>query len=369
MKIPFYSNAYQEERFGPEIRQALDRVIAKGHFILGDEVRRFEQTLAEFCGVKHAIGVANGSDAIYLGVRACHLPKNGEVLTTPYTFFASASSLVRHNLRPVFVDIDPTTYHIDIQQLESKLSKDTVAVLSVDLFSHTANNSELVRFSAEHNLKFIEDSAEAFGMKWNGKHAGTESAFGVLSFFPTKTLGCFGDGGAIVTNDDIVAEECRIGRTHGAAKKYHHSFVGINSRLDEIQAAVLNVKFKYVEDEIRLRQSIVEKYCEGLQGIEQVKLPVIPALADPVWYVFSPAFENRDKLVSSLQEKGIGTFVYWPKPLHLQECFASLGYRYGDFPNSEKLCESTLALPVFPGMSDDQICYVIDSIRSFYKKS
>jgi UDP-2-acetamido-2-deoxy-ribo-hexuluronate aminotransferase len=306
MKVPFYSNSYQEERFGSEIRQALDRVIAKGHFILGDEVRRFEHTLAEFCGVKHAIGVANGSDALYLGVRASHMPEGGEVLTTPYTFFASASSLVRHNLRPVFVDIDPATYHIDTEKLEAKLTKKTVAVLSVDLFSHTANNTELVKFTASHRLKFLEDSAEAFGMKWRGKHAGTESAFGVFSFFPTKTLGCFGDGGAIITNDDEIAHECRMGRTHGAAKKYHHSFIGINSRLDEIQAAVLNVKFKYVQDEIRLRQSIVEKYREGLQDIEQIRLPVIPANADPVWYVFAPSFEDRDGLLHRFTQRASG---------------------------------------------------------------
>jgi UDP-2-acetamido-2-deoxy-ribo-hexuluronate aminotransferase len=204
-------------------------------------------------------------------------------------------------------------------------------------------------------------------MKWNGHHAGSTALAGVLSFFPTKTLGCFGDGGAILTNNDAVAQECRIARVHGAAKKYYHTLVGINSRLDELQAAVLNVKLEHVDAEIAERAAIVAKYKEGLSGLPQAVLPSVPSEASPVWYVFAPVFENRNALASALQEKGIGTSVYWPKPLHLQECFANLGHRAGDFPVSERLCEGTLALPIYVGMGDSEIAYVCESVRSFYK--
>jgi dTDP-4-amino-4,6-dideoxygalactose transaminase len=369
MKIPFFSNKYHEERFGQEIREAVDRVISKGTFILGDEVKRFENTLAEYCHVKHAIGVANGSDALYLIVQAAGLPVGGEVLTTPYTFFASASCLVRNGLRPVFVDIDPRTYHIDLNNLQSKLTKKTVGILSVDLFSHTANNSLLKEFASQHHLKFFEDSAEAFGTKWKGRHAGSEALAGVLSFFPTKTLGCFGDGGAILTNDDELAKYCRVARVHGAEKKYHHAFVGINSRLDELQAAILNVRIRYVDDEIKLRNDAARKYEEGLRDLPQVILPVVPGEATPVWYVFAPKFERRDELANYLRAHDIGTFVYWPKPLHMQECFQDLGYNRGDFPKAEEVCESILALPMFPGIDDQQINRVIETVRSFYKAS
>lgn len=367
MKVPFFSNRLQEDNYGQAIRENLDRVIRRGAFILSDEVRTLEQSLAEYCGVKHVIGVGNASDALYLAVRAAHIPAGSEVLTSPYTFFASTSSLVRNGLKPVFVDIDPDTFHIDENLLDRHRTAKTKGILSVDLFSHPTNSSSLVRYTESFGLTLLEDSAEAFGMKWGSRHAGTSGLAGVLSFFPTKTLGCFGDGGAILTNHDEVARECRIGRVHGAEKKYHHSFIGINSRLDEIQAAILNIKLKHVDSEIQYRHRIASKYKEGLTGIEQIKLPYVPEGASPVWYVFAPRFEKRDQLARFLAERGVETFVYWPKPLHLQECFADLGYKYGDFPQAEKLCETTLALPMFPGMSDTEINHVIESIRSFFQ--
>jgi dTDP-4-amino-4,6-dideoxygalactose transaminase len=255
---------------------------------------------------------------------------------------------------------------MDVSALERKVTKNTKAILPIDLFSHTADNTALKAFADAHGLTFLEDSAEAFGMKWNGAHAGATAKAGVLSFFPTKTLGCFGDGGAILTNDDALAAECRIARVHGAAKKYFHTMVGINSRLDELQAAILNVKLDHVDAEIAERATMVSKYREGLSGLAQVVQPKVPAQASPVWYVFAPVFEKREALAAALAQKGIGTSVYWPKPLHLQECFADLGHRAGDFPVSERLCESTLALPIFVGMSDGEIAYVCDAVKAFY---
>jgi UDP-2-acetamido-2-deoxy-ribo-hexuluronate aminotransferase len=368
MKVPFFSNTYQEEVYGAEIRQAIDQVIKKGHFILGEEVKKFEKNLADYCKVKHAIGVGNASDALFLAVRSAHLPEGSEVLTTPYTFFASAACLVRNKLKPVFVDINFETYHMDLQRLDEHRTSDTRGIMSVDLFSHSNDSQWLMDYAQAHHLTFLEDSAEAFGMFWKKKHAGSQSLAGVLSFFPTKTLGCFGDGGAVITNNDAVARECRIGRVHGAEKKYHHSFVGINSRLDEIQAAILNVKLNHVDKEIEIRNRIAQRYTEGFEKHERVKTPFIPKDATPVWYVYAPRFQQRDRLASYLAEKGIGTFVYWPKPLHLQDCFADLGYKVGDFPNAEELCDTTLALPIYPGMSDAQVDSVIESIHEFYEK-
>lgn len=369
MKVPFFTTMHQDACYGRELRAAISAVIESGSFILGEQVKLFEKRLAAYCGVKHAIGVANGSDALFLATKALNLPKGSEVITTPYTFFASAAGIIRNGLKPVFVDVDPSTYHIDVGALERKVTKNTKALLTIDLFSHTADNGRINEIAGAHNLAFLEDSAEAFGMKWGGAHAGSTAKAGVLSFFPTKTLGCFGDGGAIITNDDAIAAECQISRVHGAAKKYFHSMIGINSRLDELQAAVLNVKLDYVDREIAERAAIVAKYREGLSGLAQVVLPHVPPQATPVWYVFAPTFEKRDALAAALAEKGIGTSVYWPKPLHLQECFADLGYRPGDFPVAESLCANTLALPIFVGMSDAEISFVCEMVKSFYKST
>ena len=365
-KVPFFTSEHQLSRYGDEITQAICEVMKGGQFILGPQVKKFEESLAEYCGVKHAIGVANASDALFLLVQAAGLPEGSEVLTTPYTFFASASCLVRNGLKPIFIDVDRTTFHITAQDLKKHITPNTKAVLSVDLFSHCCNNEEIKEFCDDHNLLFIEDSAEAFGMKWNGEHAGSKALGGVLSFFPTKTLGCFGDGGAIITNNDRIADMCRVNRVHGARKKYVHETVGINSRLDELQAAVLNIKLKYVNNEIKERESLVVEYVSGLCGIDQIQLPATPPQATPVWYVFAPLFQERDALAEHLASMNIGTSVYWPKPLHTQECFQNLGQASKELRNAEYLCRHSLALPLFSGMNTQQVHQVVSGIRSFY---
>ncbi len=366
MNVPFFTNKYQDERYGKLIRERIDAVIKKGSFILGSEVKLFEENIQKYTKSKYALGVANGSDALYLALLALDIPKGSEVITTPFTFFASVSCIVRNGLKPVFVDICEESYNIDTSKIEEKIGKKTKAILPVDLFSQSANMDEINNLESKHHLKVIEDSAEAFGMKWNGYHSGTLSDIGVLSFFPTKTLSCYGDGGMILTNDTKLYEKLKPLRVHGAEKKYYHKYLGINSRLDEIQAAILNVKMQHIDNEIKEREQIAKKYFDMLKGVKQIKLPTILEGASPVWYVFSIQCESRDALQRYLKEKSIQTSIYYPLPMHLQEVFKDLGYEEGDFPIAERVCKNSLALPIFVGMESDMIEYVCQNIVKFY---
>ncbi len=368
MEVPFFTNKYQDQRYGKEIREKLDSLIKKGVFILGEEVKKFEDNIKDYAGAKHAIGVANGSDALSLAISVLGLPENSEVITTPFSFFSSTSCIVRNKLKPVFVDINEDTYNINVNKIEEKITKNTSCILPVDLFSQTANYEKIKELAGKYNLKIVEDSAEAFGMKWKDKYAGTLGDIGIFSFYPTKTLSCFGDGGMILTNDDEFGQKLKVLRVHGAEKKYFHKYIGINSRLDSIQAGILNVKLNYINEEIKEREKIAGKYFEKLKATVEVKLPQIEKGAEPVWYVFSIQCKRRDELAEYLKKNGIGTLIYYPLPLHLQECFKFLGYKKGDFPVSEKLCVNSLALPIFIGMNDDMIEYVTNKINEFYKK-
>jgi dTDP-4-amino-4,6-dideoxygalactose transaminase len=368
MQIPFFTTSAQIERYGEQIRAKINEVIDNGTFILGDEVKNFESKLAEYMESKHAIGVANGSDALFLAVQSLHLPAGSEVITTPFTFFASTACIVRNGLKPVFVDVDPDTHHITPAAIEKAITKNTSAILAVDLFSHTCDNAGIAALAKAHDLKFIEDAAEAFGMAWDGQMAGTRADVSVLSFFPTKTLGCFGDGGAVLTNHESIASEIRITRVHGAAKKYHHKYVGINSRLDALQAAILNIKIQHVRSEIDERTKIAGWYREALSSCTEIKLPFIPKQATPVWYVFSIQCSKRDALEKHLQESGIGTSIYYPLAMHQQECFRELGYSTGDFTTAERLCRESLALPIYVGMTEREVLYVTEKIKSFFNR-
>ncbi|HPO49629.1 MAG TPA: DegT/DnrJ/EryC1/StrS family aminotransferase [Spirochaetota bacterium] len=367
MEVPFFTNKYQDARYGKMIREKIDLVIKKGNFILGEETRIFEENVKKYAGVKYALGVANGSDALYLALLALELPKDSEVITTPFTFFASTSCIIRNGLKPVFVDASRDYYNIDAEKIEEKINPNTSCILPVDLFSHCADMDKIKSIADRRDVKIVEDSAEAFGMKWNGAHSGTISDIGVLSFFPTKTLSCFGDGGMILTNNEKLYEKLKILRVHGASQKYRHKYCGINSRLDELQAAILNVKLKFVDDEVKERESLAKRYFENLKDIKQIKLPSVKKEASPVWYVFSIICEERDNLEAYLKEKGIGASIYYPLPMHLQECFRYLGYKEGDFPIAEFLCKSSLALPIFVGMSLSAADYVCESIKNFYR--
>ncbi|WP_343768855.1 DegT/DnrJ/EryC1/StrS family aminotransferase, partial [Clostridium malenominatum] len=256
---------------------------------------------------------------------------------------------------------------------EERITKDTVGLLPIHLFCQMADMDHIMEISKKHSLSVLEDAAEAFGMKWKGKgdtyrHAGTIGDAGIFSFFPTKTLGAYGDGGMIITNDDKLGELSRIYRVHGAKTKYHYDYIGYNSRLDTMQAAILNVKMKYINNAIKRREEIANLYRERLKDIEGLKLPVIKGDQIPVYYVFNVLCEKRDELNEYLKKNGIGTSIYYPMPLHLQNCFSYLGYKKGDFPVSERACKEILALPIYPELRDEEVEYVCEKIREFYKK-
>ncbi|MDU1414411.1 MAG: DegT/DnrJ/EryC1/StrS family aminotransferase [Clostridium sp.] len=375
MKINFYESQREYKEKKAEFDEAIQRVINNGSFILGNEVKEFEEKIKEFTGAKHAIGVASGTDALVIASDILGFKEGTEVITTPFTFLASTSCLAKHGCKPVFVDIDEESCGMDITQVEAAITDKTVGILPIHLFNQMCDMDEIMKISKKHNLKVLEDAAEAFGMRWqlNGedtlRHAGTIGDMGVFSFFPTKTLGGYGDGGMIVTNNDELADKCRMFRVHGASKKYHYDYIGYNSRLDAMQASILKVKLQYIENAIENRNRVARGYIEGLKDVAGVKVQGIKAANQKnVYYVFNIFAEDRDELMEFLKNKGIGTSIYYPKPLHLQKCFEYLGHKEGDFPVTEKMCKQILALPIYPELRDDEVSSICEAIKEFYNK-
>ncbi|MEG0307426.1 MAG: DegT/DnrJ/EryC1/StrS family aminotransferase [Clostridium sp.] len=373
MKVNFYESQREYLQKKDEFDEAIKRVITNGSFILGNEVKEFEEQIKDFTGAKHAIGVASGTDALVMASDILGFKDNKEIVTTPFTFLASTSCLAKHGGKPVFVDIDEESCGMDVNQLEAAINENTVGVLPIHLFNQMCDMDSIMNIAKKNDLKVLEDAAEAFGMRWQMKgdqeykHAGTIGDMGVFSFFPTKTLGGYGDGGMIVTNSDELADLCRMFRVHGASKKYHYDYIGYNSRLDAMQASILKVKLKYMNDAIENRNRVAKLYTEGLKNIEGVKVQGIKAANQQnVYYVFNIFADDRDGLADYLKEKGIGTSVYYPKPLHLQKCFEYLGYKEGQFPVTEKMCGKILALPIYPELKNEEAEYICDCIKEFY---
>ncbi|MFX4262072.1 DegT/DnrJ/EryC1/StrS family aminotransferase [Pelotomaculum propionicicum] len=371
MQVPQFSLSSQNTKIKEELDGAIEKVVQKGSFILGENVRKIEEDAANYLGVKYGIGVANGSDALYLALLACGIGQGDEVITTPFTFFATAGSIIRAGAVPVFVDIDPGTYNIDVSQIVNKVTDKTKAIMPVHLYGQAAEMDPIMQIADKHNLKVIEDTAQAMGSTYDGKQTCSFGDAGCLSFFPTKNLGCFGDGGMVVTNDSQVAEKLRMLRVHGAQKKYYHEMLGINSRLDELQAAVLVVKMKYLEGWLAARNSLAANYL-GLfkqHGLEQVvKPPLAINKAYHTYNQYTVRVPYRDELQTYLKDRGVGTAVYYPLPLHLQPIFSSLNYKAGDFPEAEKACEEVVSLPIFPELGHEQQKYVVNTIECFYKE-
>jgi dTDP-4-amino-4,6-dideoxygalactose transaminase len=371
MKVPFYDSTREYVRYKAEFDTAIAEVIASGSFILGKQVALFEDEVKAYTGVKYAAGVANGSDALVIASDILGF-KNADVLTPVFTFFASASCIARIGGKPVFVDIDEDTFCMDISDAENRITKNTKGIIPVHLFLQTVDMDVCMALAEKYHLTVLEDAAEAFGMQtqYNGvyHHAGTIGEFGVFSFFPTKTLGGYGDGGMIITNNEELYQKAKSYRVHGSTKKYHHDYIGYNSRLDTLQAAILRVKLAHLDNAIQQRARHAAHYREGLKDITAIKLPVIKAGSREVNYVFCIQAEKRDVLESYLKEKGIQTSIYYPVPLHLQKCFEYLGYKQGDFPIAERLCKNVLALPMFPELTDDEVSFSCESITDFYKK-
>ena len=377
MKVPFFDLSIQFKALEGEIKSALDEVMKDQKFILGPQVEILEQAIAQYCQTQYAIGVASGSDALLLSLMALGINSGDEVILSPFTFFATAGSISRLGAIPVFTDIDPDTYNIDPSKIEEEVTRSTKAIIPIHLFGQCADMDPLLQLARSKNLFVIEDAAQALGSEYKpfsnsiSRKAGQMGDLGCFSFYPTKNLGAFGDAGMIVTDNPQLAENIRILRVHGSNPKYFHKWVGINSRLDTIQAAILIVKFHYLEDWTKERQRKAFRYHSLFQdltsSLPELQLPNIQYENRHIFNQYVIRVPERDKLKQFLMEEGIGTDIYYPLPLHLQECYSNLKYRRGDLPNSEKAAEEILALPIFPELTEDQQDYVVDRIRAFYK--
>jgi dTDP-4-amino-4,6-dideoxygalactose transaminase len=371
MTVPSLDLKAQYEKLAPELLAAVQHVFESQSFILGNEVARLEEEVAAYCGTAHGIGCASGSDALLLALMAAGVDRGDEVITTPFTFFATGGAVSRLGARPVFVDIDAGTFNIDPAKLETAISPRTKAIMPVHLFGQCADMQKVTAVAASRNLSVIEDAAQAIGADYKGTSAGGLGRVGAFSFYPTKNLGGAGDGGMLTTNDADLAERLRTLRVHGAKKKYFHDYVGINSRLDALQAAVLRVKFKYLEDWAEARRLRAERYRllfgnSGLTDRGELTLPVDAGYGRHVYNQFVIRAERRDELRAFLKHQGIGTEVYYPLPLHLQHCFADLEYQPGDLPESERASKEVLALPIYPELSETAQDYVVERVIEFY---
>jgi dTDP-4-amino-4,6-dideoxygalactose transaminase len=371
MKVPFYDATREYAKYKKEFDEAISTVISTGAFILGKQVGAFEEAVKAYTGAKYAVGVANGSDALVIASDILGYKNGAEVLTPAFTFFASTSCVARLGGKPVFCDVDEDTFCMDMNDAANRITKNTKGIIPVHLFLQTADMTTCMELAKTYHLTTLEDAAEAFGMKYRYQgeyiHSGTIGDFGVFSFYPTKTLGAYGDGGMLITNNEELYAKAKSYRVHGAVKKYHHDYIGYNSRLDALQAAVLQVKLAYIDKAIQRRARHAAQYRELLSGIAEIKLPAIRSGNKEVNYVFCIQAENRGGLEAYLKERGIGTSIYYPVPLHLQKCFECLGYKKGDFPVAERLCEKVLALPMFPDLTEDETSYVCENIGAFYK--
>jgi len=372
MKIPQLDLVVQYNSIKQEIDNAILSVLGSGHFILGENIKKLEEDIAKFVGVKHAIGVASGTDALLISLMAMGIKPGDEVITTPFTFFATAGSIARLYGKPVFVDIDPKTYNIDPNKLEDLLKKSynpkMKAIIPVHLYGQCADMDPILKLAEKYDLRVIEDAAQSLGGTYKGKQSGSLGDLGCFSFFPTKNLGAYGDGGMVVTNDNGLAERIRLLRVHGSKPKYYHSVVGLNSRLDEIQAAILNVKFKYLPKWIEQKREKATLYNKLFQ--EKLSGSVIIPYEAPynyhMYHQYTIRVRNgRDELRNYLKEQGIGTSVYYPLSLHLQKCFENLGYKEGDFPEAEKASKEVLSLPMYPEIKKDTIGSVCVTIKEF----
>ena len=369
MNVPLLDLQAQYVSLRDDLQQAVDRVMSSQRFVLGDEVRKLETSIAEYCEAKHAIGCASGSDALLLALMALDLKAGDEVITTPFSFFATGAGVARLGARPVFVDIDPYSYNIDPSRVADAITPRTKAIMPVHIYGQCAEMDPLLDLGRRHGIPVIEDAAQAIGATHNGWRAGSMGMIGCFSFYPTKNLGGAGDSGILTTSDDQVAARLRRLRNHGGSNEYEHEEIGINSRLDELQAAVLNVKFPSLDKWSDERARKAEIYTKLLTGAD-LRFPLVtPQVRSNGRHIFHQYVVrvpgNRDALMEHLKNQGIGSKVYYPIPLHLQKCFEYLGYKKGDLPESEAAANETFALPCYPELSEEQQVYVVESIKRF----
>jgi dTDP-4-amino-4,6-dideoxygalactose transaminase len=351
-----------------EVMQAVESVFESQHFILGKEVQLLEQEIAKYVGVRAGVGCASGSDALYLALLALHIGRGDEVITTPFTFVATAGAIARTGAKPVFVDIDPVTFNIDTKLIEAAVTERTRAIMPVHLFGLSADLDPILNISSKHNLAIVEDAAQAIGATYNGKQVGSFGLCGCFSFFPSKNLGCAGDGGMITLNDAKIEDELRLLRAHGSRKKYQYEILGTNSRLDALHAAILRVKLRHLDAWASKRCQHADLYRQlfAEYKVTSVTLPSSPENCTHVYNQFVIRVPDRDQLRGHLEAQGIPTDVYYPSPLHVQQAFSYLGYSKGDFPESEKASSEVLALPVYPELSEANQDRIVRAIGDFY---
>ena len=367
MKIPLLDLKAQYKSIKKEVDEAMNRVIENQDFILGKEVSELEKEVAAYCGAKYGVGVASGTDALILSLKALGIKEGDEVITSPFTFFATAEAISLVGAKPVFVDIDPKTYNINPSLIEKKINKATKAIIPVHLYGQCADMDPIMAIAKSHCLKVIEDAAQAIGATYKGKKAGSMGDAGALSFFPSKNLGAFGDGGMVVTNDQALAEKIKVLRVHGSSVRYIHSVIGANSRLDNLQAAVLRIKLKYLDKWLEARRRNAEYYNEKLKDLP-VTPPYVPAYNIHTYHLYTlRVSSNREKLTKFLIDNGIEARTYYPIPLHLQECYKSLGYNKWDFKEAELASEQVFSIPLFAEMSSEEKNYVIIQMKNFFK--
>jgi dTDP-4-amino-4,6-dideoxygalactose transaminase len=376
MQVPLLDLKAQFATVKDEILAAIAEVMESQHFILGPKVEECEKGIAKYSACQFAVGVTSGSDALLACLMAENIGPGDEVITTPYTFFATVGAISRLGATPVFVDIDPVTYNIDVTQIAAKITKKTRAIIPVHLYGQMADMDPIMALAESHKLVVIEDAAQAIGSEYKGRRAGSIGQYGCFSFFPSKNLGAAGDGGMIVTNDAQRAEKLRVLRAHGSKPKYFHKVIGGNFRLDALQAAIVSAKLPHLDNWTAGRQRNAKIYdrlfveaglADAGGGAANVVLPKV-SMNRHIFNQYVIRLAQRDQLQAYLKNHGVGTEVYYPVPMHIQECFAYLGHKAGDFPKSESAANETLALPIYPELSEAQLRYVVDCVRDFFGK-
>lgn len=368
MKVPMLDLTEQFQNLKGDIMPALEEVMSSAQFILGKNVKKLESDVAEYSHASHGIGVANGSDALHISLLGCGVEQGDEVICPAFTFFATAGAIARIGAKPVFVDIDEKTYNIDPKKVKEAVTDKTKAIIPVHLYGQMAEMDALKEIADEHNLAIVEDAAQAIGSEYKGKKVGELGTTATYSFFPTKNLGAYGDAGMIITSDEEIAEKMRVIRVHGSKPKYYHHVLGYNSRLDELQAAILNVKFAHLNDWSKQRRENASVYTELLQKKlgDHVVTPYVEEHNYHIFHQYTIRVSKRDELQSFLKEHGVASMVYYPKALHLQPVFSELGYNEGDLPVTEKACDEVISLPMFPELTREQQEYVVEKIQEFY---
>jgi len=371
IKVPLLDIPLSYKEVLADVEKNINEVIESGYFILGPVVEELEQKIATYCEAKYAVGVSSGTDALLISLMAAGIKEDDEVITTPFTFFATAGSISRLGAKPVFVDIEPDTFNIDTKQIEENITRKTRAILPVHLYGQCVDMDPVLDLAQKYNLVVIEDAAQAIGSEYKGRRAGSMGDYGCFSFFPTKNLGGFGDGGMVTMNSEELYEQVKILRVHGSHPKYYHKMIGGNFRLDAIQAAVVLAKLKYLDKWTEKRRANAQTYNRLFKEMGITDSLTLPSEVIP-HHVYNQYVirvkDKRDELRSFLGENNISTEIYYPLPLHLQDCYLSLGYKKGNLPESEKAADETIALPIFPELTTDQLEYVVATITHFLKK-